>query len=442
VDRSVLAFTLLVAVVVGIFFGLVTVLHTSSIDLNQTLEESARGSLSRAKFRLRAALVVAQVIFALVLLVCAGLTIQGFSRLANVYQGFEPANVLRVELSLPKKTYSDNLRITSFYEQVLQAASLPGVAHASLITNPPASDVDSETTFFSIDGQRALKISEMPSADLQIASSDFFTTLKVGLGAGRTLAESDKSEAPPVAVISRTMAKRFWPAGDALGSRIRLGPQDSAEPWLTIVGILGDVRQNWWNPAARPVIYRPFAQAPQQSMVLLLRTASNPANFTAPVREIVRKLDPGIALNGVSTLESEVADSIAIIRIMGILMGVFGLVALSLSSVGVYGVLSESVAQRTQEIGIRLALGADPRGVMKMILRQALTLTAVGLAFALPLSFAIGRAMGNLIYGVVALNYGVLLGFAVLLLLVAVIAGYVPARRAMRVDPLLSLRYE
>jgi len=443
VDGNVLAFTILAALGVGIFLGLATMLHTSRVEPNKTLKETGTGTVTRAKRRVRSALVVAQVMIALILLVCAGQTIQGFVRLANVYQGFEPASVLRAEISLPQKVYTDSVKITNFYQQLLRGtASLSGVQHASLVTNPPASNVDNETTFFSIVGQPAFKTNETPSADLQIASPDFFDTLRVSSVAGRVFSDGDSADAARVAVISRGMASRFWSKGDALGHRIKLGAQDSAEPWLTIVGIVGDVRQNWWNPVTRPVLYKPFAQSPQRSMTLLLRTTSNPTSFVSGMRDVVRQIDPGIALGGVNTLEEEVADSIAIVRIMGILMGIFGLVALALSSIGVYGVLSESVAQRTHEIGIRLALGANPRDLMRLLLGQALKLTGIGLAIAVPCAVAISRAMASLIFGVVSLDFAILGGFTALLLFVALGAGYLPARRAIGVDPVVSLRYE
>jgi predicted permease len=443
VDGNVLAFTSLAALGVGLFLGLATVLHTSRVEPNKTLKETGAGTVTHTKRRVRSTLVVAQVMFALILLVCAGLTIQGFVRLANIYQGFEPASVLKIEISLPQKVYADGVKITNFYQQLLRGASaLSGVQHASLVTNPPASNVDNETTFFSIEGQAALKPSEVPSADLQVASPDLFETLKISSIEGRIFSDADNADAARVAAISRSMAMRFWPKGDALGHLIKLGAQDSTEPWLTIVGVVGDVRQNWWNPLTRPVIYKPFAQAPQRAMTLLLRTASNPTSYVSAVREVVRQTDPAVALRGVNTLDEEIADSIAIVRIMGILMGIFGLVALALSSIGVYGVLSESVAQRTHEIGIRLALGANPRDLMKLILGQALKLTAIGLAIAIPCAVATSRAMASLIFGVVSLDLTILGGFTALLLLVALGAGYFPARRAIGVDPMVSLRYE
>src|SRR5260370_6246369 len=256
-----------------------------------------------------------------------------------------------MEISRPQKVNADKVRIVIFYEKLLRAtASLSGVQRASLVTNPPASNVDSETTLFSIDGQPALKPSDVPSADLQLASLHFFDTLKISSIAGRIFTDADNTDSARVIAISRGMANRFWRKGGALGHRIKFGAPDSTEPWLTIVGVVGDVRQNWWNPLTRPVIYKPFAQAPQRPLTLLLRTTSNPASYVSAVRAAVRQIDPEIALRDVNTLEEEIADSIAIVSIMGILMGIFGLVALTLSSIGVYGVLSESVAQRTQEI--------------------------------------------------------------------------------------------
>jgi putative ABC transport system permease protein len=443
VDTNVLAFTILAALGVGILLGLATVLHTSRVDLNKTLKETGASTVTRTKRRTRSALVVAQVMFALILLVCAGLTIQGFVRLASVYQGFEPASVLRIEISLPEKIYTDNVKINNFYQQLLSEASgVAGVQHASLISNPPASNVDSETTLFTIEGQATVKPSDVPSADLQLASPEFFDTLKIPSIAGRVFSDADNANAARVAVISRGMANQFWPKSDALRHRIKLGASDSTAPWLTIVGVVGDVRQNWWNPLTRPVIYESFAQAPRESMTVLLRTGSDPTSYVSPMREVVRQIDPGIAMRGVNTLEEEIADSIAIVRIMGVLMGIFGAVALALSSIGVYGVLSESVAQRTQEIGIRLALGANQHDLMRLILGQALKLTGIGLLIAVPCAVAISRAMASMIFGVVRLDFTILGGFTLLLLLVALGAGYLPARRAIRVDPMISLRYE
>jgi putative ABC transport system permease protein len=443
VDRTVLVFTVLLIAVVGFLFGLGTVLHSAQVLPYATLKEAGRGPMLGSKGRLRSALVVAQVMFALVLLVCAGVTTQAFLRLVNVYQGFQAANVLRTEIRLPEKSYPENSQIASFYDRMLRgSASLPGADAAALVTNSPASNVDNETTFFTIKGRPTVKTSEAPSADLQISSPDYFTVLRISLVAGRSYTVADNTDAARVTVISRSMVARYWPQGDELGKQIKLGAADSTEPWMTIVGVVEDVRQNWWNPTSRPTIYEPFFQSPQRSMVFLMRVGSNPEGYVSGVRDVVRGIDDQLALTGVGTLEKEITDSIAIIRIMGVLMALFGCVALALSSVGVYGVLAEGVARRIPEIGVRLALGAEPRDVMKLVLGQALKLTGIGLAIGVPIAFAVNRAMSSLIFGIVSINLSLLAGFAVLLLVVALGAAYIPARRAMRVDPMVALRYE
>jgi putative ABC transport system permease protein len=442
VDASVLVFTIGLAMIVGAFFGLAALYHAGRVDLNQTLKEGGPGSMTRSRVRLRGALVVVQVMFALVLLVCAGLTIRGFQHLANVYAGFQPATVMNLEPVLPANSYTDTRKIASFYRQLLQqTASLPGVTAAAVVGNPPASNENSDIVSFAMEGQPAPLRGEAPSADLQIASPDYFRALRIAVLSGRTFSDTDNAATLQVALVSRGMATKFWPRAEAIGQRIKLNGS-VASPWLTIVGVVDDVRQNWWNSLTRPTIYRPMLQAPERGLALLLRANANPVGYVSSVRAIIRRLDSTVAVAGVSSFDHQVNDSIGIVRIMGTLMGVFGALALALSAVGVYGVLAESVAQRTREIGIRVARGARPGDVRRLVMWNAMKLTGIGLAIAVPVSLVVNKAMASLVFGIVSMDFGLVAAFTAVLLLVAVVACYIPARRAMRVDPIMALRYE
>jgi len=311
-----------------------------------------------------------------------------------------------------------------------------------IASNVPASNVENLQTMFSIEGQPALKESEAPTADLESASGGFFDTLRIPVLQGRPLADQDGVESPRVGVISQSMARRFWPGHDALGRRLKLGKSGSKEPLITIVGIVDDVKQNWWDPKPRPTIYLPYQQAPHRTMNVVVRTAADPNSIVSEMRSVVQSIDTTVPLKDVQPMESLIDDALSPVRMIGILLMVFGAVALSLSALGVYGVLAESVAQRTQEFGVRQALGARTVDVLKLVVGQALRFAAFGLVLGLPISILLTRVMSSFLFGVVSLNLGILAGLAALLLVVAVTAGYVPARRAMKVDPLVALRYE
>jgi putative ABC transport system permease protein len=443
VDTTVLAFTVFTAVAAGVVFGLASVVHAGKMKLNQALKEGGPGNMTRATNRLRSALVVAQVMFALTLLVCAGLMIEGFTHLADVYQGFEPSRVLRAEINLPENKYSGDAQIVNFYQDLLpKVAALPGAAGVALNTNNPASNVDNSTTLFTVEGSVAPKASDTPSADVETASAGYFQVLHIPVRSGRGFTDADAGGAPLVVVVSESMAKRFWPGGNALGRRIKLGTFESDRPWFTVVGVAGDVRQNWWNPPGRAVIYQSFLQFPDRGMKVLLRCSSSPENYGKALREIARGLDAEVVVTELGTLEKEVQDSIAIVRVMGMLMGIFGGVALVLSAVGVYGVLAESVEQRRREFGIRLALGARTADILKQVVLHSLQLTGIGLVIALPLSLLISRGVSHYVFGLVAISFGVPLFFSAVLMAVGVVAAFVPAGRAMSVDPMVTLRHE
>lgn len=453
VDGSVLAFTILLATAIGVVFGLATLAYSRRADLNYTLKEGGPGSMSPARGRVRSALVVVQVIFALVLLVSAGLTIQGFMRLANIYEGFQPETVMEIGPVLHADSYKTSARIANFYRQLLgRTAALPEVMAAGVVGNPPASNSNDDTSTFEIEGRPARPGEEL-SAGLQIISPGYFRTLRVPMISGRGFSETDDVSSEPVTIVSRSMAEKFWPHENAVGQHLRLLDVNSGvDPpvdwrsnpgsWLTVVGVVDDIRQNWWNSSSDPVMYRPLMQAPERGLALVFRVTANPTAYVSSVRSIIRRLDPTVVLGDTQTLQKNVNDSIGIIRIMGILMGTFGAIALALSALGVYGVLSENVARRTREIGIRLALGATPRAVRRLVVGQAMKLTAVGLIIAVPTALLINRAMASFVLGIVSMDFAVIAGFAAVLVVVALAAAYFPARRAVRVDPTVALRYE
>jgi putative ABC transport system permease protein len=423
-------------------FGVTTAFHIRRVDLHQVLKETGR-MIAPARGRLRNALVSVQITLALILLVCAGLTIQGFNRLSNAYQGFQPAHVFKFEVGLPDGTYPNSGQAVNFFQIALRSVSdLPGVSGAALASNLPASNVESERTMFTIEGRPAASASEAPAADLQIVSGAYFDVLKIPIVAGRFFGDSDNAASARVVMINQSMAIRFWPSGDALGKRFKLGAADSPEPWATVVGIVGDARQNWWQSTTLPVIYQPYLQSSRRQLDFVMRVDTNTAVYASAVPSLFSHLNPEIAVTEMNSLQTEVNDSIAIVRIMGILMEVFGLIALLLASIGLYGILSQNVVQRTREFGIRFALGAHPHDVLYLVFRHALILAGFGIAIGLPLAFAASHALATLIFGIVAVNTPMLLGLASVLLVVALIAAYVPARRGFHTDPMTALRYE
>lgn len=444
-NGSVLGFALLLTIVLALLFGLLLTIRAARTDPHKALKEGNAGSSTGAgRERLRAMLVVTQIVLAMVLLVGAGLMAKGFVHLAIVYQGFQPEGVETMQISLPQTTYGGNdLRITSFYEQFLRSAqALPGVKSVGIADNIPASNVDNSTTPFTVEGRPSLREGEIPTADLESISPNFLSSLEVPLLEGRNLSDQDTQDAPRVALINRSMAQEFWPNQMPIGRRFKLGDARANAPWIAIVGVVGDVKQNWWDSRPRPVIYTPYQQLPQQAMNAVIRTSSNPMTVIAGAREIVRKLNPEIALMDVQDMKGVIANSLSPVRIIGLIMSIFGLLALALSALGVYGVLAQGVAQRTREFGIRMALGASQKDLIKEVIVQASRLAMIGLVIAVPISLGLTHIMTSLFFGLIGLSLQILAAFAVVLLTSAAAAAYIPARRAARVDPTVALRYE
>jgi putative ABC transport system permease protein len=282
----------------------------------------------------------------------------------------------------------------------------------------------------------------MPLADVQSVGPQFFTALRIPLLHGRALDTSDSPDAPRVVVISQKAADQFWPQQNPIGRKLKLGAPNAGGEWLSVVGVCQDVKQNWWNAAPSPTLYLPDQQAPQRSMHFALRVAAGPNDYATAVRDIMRRLDAQLALIDVRSYDKEVADSLAIIRVMGMLMTIFGGVALLLAAIGLYGLVAYGVSQRMHEFGIRVALGASRFDVLQRVLREALVLSVISVAVGLPVSFVLSKMMGSSIFGLVQVHGMVLTEFAGLLVITSIGASFFPALRATRVDPIVALRYE
>ncbi|HYL91970.1 MAG TPA: ABC transporter permease, partial [Alphaproteobacteria bacterium] len=317
---------LVLTLVVGTLFAIAAAWQSSRRDLNHTLKEGGgRSSTGFGGNRLRGVLAMAQMVFATVLLIGAGLMVQGFFRLSDVYKTFDPHQVLTMRVSLPEKQFPDDVSRRAFYQQLLpRLSALPGVQVAGMVANPPASNVDSPTTLFVREGHAVLNANQAPSADIQSASSDFFSTLHIAVLDGRALSEQDGAQSPQVAVISRTLARHYWGQDSPIGQKIKLGAPNSAAPWTTIVGVVEDVKQNWWDGTPRPVIYLPYTQAPRRTMEVVVRTSANPLTVAPSVRQAMRSLAPDVSAAGLGPMERSISDSLAPLRILGVLMVLFG----------------------------------------------------------------------------------------------------------------------
>jgi putative ABC transport system permease protein len=444
IDGRVLVFTLGVAFLTTLIFSLAPALQASRFDLNETLKEGGRSSGASSRGgRARRFLVVSEMALALVLLVGAGLMVKGFWRILNVFQGADPDRILTLQTPLPESKYNDPQKMAEFYQHVIERMkALPDVQSVSAASNTPLNNSPNPSVELIIEGRPALRPGERQLADLMVVSTDYFTTIGARLLKGRAFSDSDGWEAPPVAIISELTARRYWPHEDPLGRRIKRSGSNADAPWLTIVGIVSDVKQGWFDKDIRPQLYLPYGQTPRPKMTFLLRTSTDPMNLVASARAQIHAVDRDQPIDDIKTLARLFVDEMSPFRFAVVLMLVFGALALVLAAVGVYGVMSYSVEQRTHEIGIRIALGAEARDVLRLIVGQGIKTTTLGLAIGLPLALALSRMMASVLFGVVALEYAILIGFVLLLAAVAFLSSFIPARRATRVDPMVALRYE
>ena len=445
-DWRVLAFTSVIALTTGIVFGLLPAIWGPRVDLTDALKEGSRGSTGGGG-RLRKLLVVAEVALSVMLLVGAGLMLRSFSRLRSVNPGFrtDHALTLRVSLPVPNSQISaaDEDRFMSFFDRALARISeLPGVTAAGASNMIPL-DGNGTDRLIEIEGYVPRDQSDMPDAQNRQATPGFFAAMGIPLVRGRLIERADEQKAPRVLVVNETFAKRFFLNGDAIGKRIRLGKLTSEFPWATVVGIVGDVRGFALDEPPEPTMYWPVAQIrATPSLAIVVRTESDPASLTFAVRDAIAEIDRTQPLYDMQPLEQLVAKSLGQRRFTLMLMVLFGVIALVLSAIGIYGVMAFAVTQRTQEIGIRMALGASAIDVLKMVVGSGMFLAAIGVVVGLIGAFALTRLMASLLFGVSPTD---LMTFGLVtagLLIVALLACYIPARRATKVDPLVALRYE
>ncbi len=438
IDSRVLAFTLLLSFVTSLIFGLAPAWQAARANLNEALKEGARSAQAGSRQRMRNALIVAEVALSLILLVGAGLLIKSFWRLQQVEPGFDPRNLLSVEITLPSAKYGEREQSVAFYQQMLERVkSLPGVQAAAIVNHPPFSGRRTNNSFHIEGRPESANPSDRPRADYRTISPDYFQTMKIPILRGRVFTERDAADAPNVAIISRTCAELYWPDEDSLGRRIKVMGN-----WMTVVGVVGDVKQSGLDFAAAPHIYVPTWQTPWLRVGLLARTAAEPLSFAPALRRQIQAVDRDQPIYNIHTMEDLINESVSLRRLNMLLLGAFAFIALALAAVGIYGVIAYAVTQRTQEIGIRMALGAQKRDVLKLVLLQGLLLTLAGVAVGLLASFGLTRLMTKLLYEVSATDPLTFIVIAFLLIAVALLACWFPARRATKVDPLTALRHD
>jgi predicted permease len=446
VDGRVLFFTLLVSLATGLVFGLAPALQTTRLDLHESLKEGDRGSTeSLRRNRVRNLLVVSEVALSLVLLIGAGLMIKSFIRVWNVDAGFNPENVLTARLTLPTNKYADNAQVTAFYSQLLEnVQALPGVQSAAAASLVPM--VGNSSGSVTLEDRPQPPGSPSLEADMRVVSPDYFRAMETPILRGRGFTAGDVDGAQPVAVIDEMMAETLYPNEDPIGRLIKRGGAMSTNPWMTIVGVATHVKNQGLDAEGRvqlymPLFQRPFTQ-PLRNTYLVARTGSNPTAVAGAMRAAVAEADSDLPLANIRTMEEVLSESVATRRLSMSLLGLFAIVALLLAAIGLYGVLAYSVARRTHEIGIRMALGARPRDVLRLVVGQGVLLIGVGIAVGLAAAFLVTRMMADLLFGVSATDPLTFVGTPLVLGAVALAASYFPARRAARVDPMIALRYE
>ncbi|HEV7797282.1 MAG TPA: ABC transporter permease, partial [Pyrinomonadaceae bacterium] len=443
IDLRTLAFTIGLSLITALLFGLAPALQISKPNLTESLKEGGRSAgASAGRNRLRSGLVVSEIAMTLVLLVSAGLLIRTVARLSQVDKGFSSTNVMAMNIGLPSLRYPKPENVIAFYQQATdRIAALPGVKAAGLTSVLPLSD--------NFDG-RGLAVEDHPKArgeeisvDLYVTTAGYLRALEIPLLKGRAITEHDTKDSENVALINRTMAEALWPNVDPIGKRIKFpGDDRRPQPWRTIVGVVSDVSQYALDKKAPMQIYLPHAQFPTSFNTIVVKTDNQSAAMTGAIRSEILAVDKDQAVFNVTTLEQLLGESILLRRFFMLLLVGFASLALVLAAVGIYGVMSYVVTQRTPEIGLRLALGAQVSDVLKLIVGNGMKLALIGIAFGLAGAFAVTRLLGELLFGITATDARTFVVVSGVLAAVVLLACYIPARRATKVDPLVALRYQ
>jgi putative ABC transport system permease protein len=439
IDRSVLAFACLISLVTGIVFGLAPAWQASRAGIGAVLKEGGRSSTSSGGRWMRSGLLVGEVALSIVLLVGATLLLRSFAKLTNVDPGFRPDHVLSFRVSLPPTAYATPQAQIAFHDRLAaRLRALPGVESAATVqTLPMRGDY---VLSFDVKGRPAGKPGESPSANYRAIGPDYFAALGIPVLRGRAFTSRDAEKAPMVAIVDEAFARRHFPDGDAIGGAIDIG--NGTDGYFEIVGVVGDVHYGGLDATPFPTMYVPFEQDTFSSMWVMVRTSGEPGLQTAAVRRAVHDVDPALPAYSIAPLASVVDDSVAQRRFSMLLLAIFAFVALFLAAVGLYGVVSYTVSQRTQEIGLRMAIGAEPGQVMRMVLGGGMKLALAGTVIGIAAALALASYVASMLFGVTPFDPPSYFITATVLLLVAALACYVPARRAMGVDPLVALRQE
>jgi putative ABC transport system permease protein len=444
VNSSVLMWTLGVSILTGVIFGLAPALHISRLNLNDSLKEGGKADSGQAagSRRMRNVLVVSEIALAVVLLASAGLLVKSFVRLQQVDRGFNPDNVLSMVVRLPSARYPEDPQLVQFFNQSMERLrNLPGVRSAGMVNFLPLYGGLGSNTGFKIVGRPEPPPGQGPSTDVRVVDAGYFQTLGIPILRGRNFSDVEQREAKRVILINEALARKHFPNEDPIGQRLDVGMFEN--PVVTeIIGVVGNVRYDSLIDEAPEAVYFAHPELAYPFMTLVLRTDGDPAAIAPTVQREIRALDPNQPVSDVRTMDQVMSEAVSRSRFNTLLLGLFAGLATLLSAVGIFGVMNYSVALRTREIGLRLAVGAQPRQVLLLVLKQGLILTIVGVGLGLAAAFALTRLLSGLLFGVEAVDATTFTTMSLLLMMVSLVACYLPARRAMRIDPMLALRYE